>query len=266
MSLMGAVVVLVIFLFGVQEFFRRTGKGAAWGFFFVLPVLLAPSWDVLDHYGLFIWVKLHSMLVMACWLTGVRFTPLGRRKWARYGLIVLGAVNILEAIGKDLCGRSLAHYLNAASGALLLLTLPGCLGAVTIDDRGGHRDILCQGMPRSWIVGYTLWNWAFVYLNYPSFAGHQLAVLASALVVGLVEPRRWAQARVYTLTTDGLLLATFPLLPGGSMDTSSWSSLRGEYLGALAGLAFMALFTSRSAAAFLRRRPGDFLCPETTGV
>jgi hypothetical protein len=253
--LIGTLLALAVLLFGVQEFFRRTGKGAAWGCFLVLPSLLTASWDIVGPWGLFPWVKTYSMLVLACWLTGVRFTALGLRRWARFGAIVLAALNILEAIVKDLSGGCPAHYLNAASGVFLLVTFPFRLDAVEIDTGGGQRDIHYNGLSRLWIVGYTLWNGVFVYLNYPALTGHELAVLASALAVGLVEPRRWGQARVYTLATDLLLLAIFPWLrTGWWMDTSSWSSPLGEGLVPAANLVFMALYTARFATASLSRR------------
>ena len=118
MLLLAAIVTLGALLFGVQELFRRTGKRVAWGCFLVLPLLLTPFWDIPGRYDLFSWIKLYSMLVLTCWLTGVRFTPLGRRQWARFGFVVLGTANVLEAIVQDLLGKSPVHYLNAASGRL----------------------------------------------------------------------------------------------------------------------------------------------------
>ena len=60
-------------------------------------------------------------------------------------------------------------------------------------------------MTRGWIVGYTLWDWVFIYSNYPSIAGQHLGVFGVSLVVGLFQPERWIQVRTYTLATWFLL-------------------------------------------------------------
>jgi hypothetical protein len=75
---------------------------------------------------------------------------------------------------------------------------------------------------------YSLWNAAFVYLNFPAVAAHQIAVLASAWAVGLIDPRRWLQARTYTLATSLLLLATFPRTLIPLTDSTHWATPQRE--------------------------------------
>ena len=107
-------------------------------------------------------------------------------------------------------------------------------------------------MTRIWIVAYTVWNWAFVYLNYPAIAGHQLAVLASAFVVGMAKPSRWLQSRTFTLAADLLVLASFPGVLVPFTDTSQWVSPHREKIVAGVCLAIAVVY----AGCFFMRR-GD---------
>ena len=136
---------------------------------------------------------------------------------------MLLALNILEAVAVDLAALRAPQGLNAVAGILLVVTLPREPRVTRMGEAGRFKDLHYQGLSRGWIIGFTLWNWTFLYLNYPMLAGHHIAVLGTALAVGLVDPARWLWARMFTLATDLLLLATFGefLLP--RMDTSDWS-------------------------------------------
>jgi hypothetical protein len=122
----------------------------------------------------------------------------------------------------DLLERGPAHVLNAIAGLALIATLPRNAGAVQLVDEGRRRELHYDLSPL-WIVGYTVWNWTFAYLNYPQFAGHHTAVLGAALLVAAINPQRWLQARAYTLGMHFIALLTFqPILPDW-LDTSHWS-------------------------------------------
>lgn len=212
-------------LFAVQALFRRAGPWPAWAVFVALPIALTPFWFRTNPaIGLFPWVKLYTILLSVNWITALRFTTLGERPWARFGMYLLLVVNIIEACTQDFFGEHLAHYLVLLSGVLLILQLPNPCRAISIDAENGRRELLYRGLTREWCVEYTLWNWAFVYLNYPAIAGRQFAVLAAALLVGLGDPRRWLQARGYTLAAELMLLPTLPNSVIPPTDTSSWSS------------------------------------------
>lgn len=229
MELVAGLFAIAVVLVSVQALFRRAGKWAAWSTFLVLPLALAPFWvwmgqtGAYGDAGAFPWVKLVSLQVGACWLTALRFTALGRSRWALGALFLMLPLNMLEAVTQDAFGGHAAHYLLALSGALLIFAVPHPMQAIRIDSTGRYRDLVYVGMTRTWIVGYTLWNAAFVYLNFPAIAGHQLAALAAAFVVGMSEPHRWLQSRTFTLATDTLALATFPqLIPFTA--TATWAS------------------------------------------
>jgi hypothetical protein len=237
-----------VLLLLVQELFRRANRWAAWGAFLVLPLALAPYWIWLSQEGAygdagaFPWVKLVSLQVGASCLTALRFTPLGKSRWASGALFLMLPLNMLEAVVQDAFGGHLAHYLLGLSGILLIFSVPHPMQAIRIDADGRFRDLRYVGMTRTWVAGYTLWNAAFVYLNFPAIAGHELAVLASALAIGLYDPSRWLQSRTFTLATDTLALATFPSAIIPFAETSNWASPHGENLVAGACLAIIAVY------------------------
>jgi len=240
---------VAILLFLVQELFRRTGKWAAWGVFLVLPMALTPYWFRLSQAGLypeagiFPWVKLYSLQIAACWLTALRFTSLGQLRWALGMLFLMLPINMLEAMTRDLFGGHLAHYLLVLSGGLLILSIPHPFRAIQLDTVGRYREVRYVGMTRTWIAGYSLWNAAFVYLNFPALTGHQLAVLASAFVVGMVDPTRWPQSRTFTLAFDLLVISTFQaeLIP--LLNTSYLASPQREDVVAVACLTIVVVCT-----------------------
>ena len=214
-----------------------------WTVFVAVPVILTRHWFSTNvGVGLFPWVKLYSIIVGVLLLTALRFTQLGRYRWALAALFLMLPLNIMEAVAKDLYGTHLAHALVALTGVLLIIAVPHPVRAIRIDDSSAHRDLVYDGMSRTWIAAYSLWNWTFVYLNFPSIAGHQAAVLAAAMVIGMVEPRRWLQARAFTLAPDLIMLATFPRFFVSLTESTYWATPRRENVAAgiclLAGLLY----------------------------
>jgi hypothetical protein len=134
---------------------------------------------------------------------------------------VLLAVNIFEAVVLDLVGNGSAHALNAAAGLLLIATLPYGPDSTWIHSASGCTDLHYK-TSRRWVIGYTLWNWTFVYLNYPALVGHHTAVLAAGLIVAMIDPLRWGQTRASTLGFSLLCTATFYNDMIAWMDTSTW--------------------------------------------
>jgi hypothetical protein len=216
------VLALAVVLFLLQAVVRRAGLWLATGVYFVLPAALTAYWLRANDYGLFPWVKVYTVLFCAFYGSVLRFTPLGQRRAARVFIPVLLGLNILEAAALGFIEGGFANVLNSVAGLALVATLPRTADAVRV--AGRTRD-LHLGVSRLWVVGYTVWNWAFVYLNYPEFTGHHIAVLGAALVVGMIDPRRWTQARAYTLGGYFIAVLTFgPLL--GRIETSHWSDPR----------------------------------------
>ncbi|MEK7183724.1 MAG: DUF5692 family protein [Patescibacteria group bacterium] len=193
-------------------------------FFSVTSLILFPCWVLLigveDWFG---WVKVLSIASGIIVLSLLRTTKLGSNakliQWTTYGFL---AVNILEATMRDAVVGNIANYLNAVAGFLLIATLEK-LRTVHIDKKAGHRDLYWSGMTLPWIIGYTIWNWVFVYLNFgfQSSVAH-IAVLGSALLVVFRNKDRWLQARAFTLGMFFILFHSFPHLnPGLLINRSS---------------------------------------------
>lgn len=210
---------LAAVLFLLQMAVRYAGLWPAVGLYLVLPAALTAHWLRVNDYGLFPWIKVYSVLFCAGYGSVLRFTSLGERWTARSFITALLALNILEAAALGFIEGGLANVLNAVAGLALVAALPRSANAIRIV--GSARDLNLD-ISRLWVVGYTVWNGAFVYLNYPEFAGHHIAVLGAALVVGVIDPQRWTQARALTLGGYFIALLTFgPLL--GRLETSHWS-------------------------------------------
>jgi hypothetical protein len=251
MRLLFTLTALTLLFLAAQEMLRRAGKWLTWGLFIGLPIVLTPYWfqhnpDV----EVFPWVKLYTIAFSVSWITALRFTYLGELPWARFCMLLLLCVNIVEAVVQDTVGQHLAHYLVLLSGILLIVTLPRPLNAIQIDVAGPHRDIQYRGLTRTWIVEYTIWNAVFVYLNFPVIAGYQLATLTAPLIVGLVRPPLWLQVRGYTLGISLMLLPTFRNPLFRLIDTSDWAHHDREDLAAAACLGIVAGYTYRH---FVRR-------------
>ena len=217
------ILALTLGLLLAQEALRRTTRWIVWSVFLGLPLILTPYWMQVNELGLFSWFKYYTVCFCACWGTALRFTSLGNRAWARSTIALLLAMNILEATVVDLAGHGSGHVLNAVAGLLLIGTLPLGANSTRIDSASCCRDLL-YGTSRPWVIAYTFWNWAFVYLNYPSLTGHHTAVLAAGGIVAMIDPRRWGQTRASTLGVSLLCTATCYKDMVAWMDTSSWSN------------------------------------------
>jgi hypothetical protein len=255
------VLILALFLFFVQEWLRRTSRITAWAVFFAIPGILTPFWiqgdstplcRQFDNPVFFCWLKLYSVSIAACWFTWLRFSPLKDRWWAHYVSLLILPLNIIEAIVQDVVSCQLHHYLNAAAGVLLVVTLPFAQKAFQVRVRNTCQDLDWEGVSRTWIAGYTIWNWVFIYHTFPVIAGQHLAVLGAAFVVGMCDPRRWLQARTYSLAIALFLLFTFPTFLVSRLGTVEWSNDRANIVCACVSLGFAA--TQAVAMASLRVR------------
>ncbi len=249
---MGALFVIALLagLWGLQELQRREPRFVV-GFFLVLPILLTPYWARVYHTDLFHWVKIFSVIAGVLWFTALRYTRFGKQRWAYYGVLFILAANILEAVLQDLSGGHLAHYLNATAGVLLIATLFDRLESIRIASESRFRDLEWGSMTLAWVIAYTLWNWTFVFLQYPWNAGKHIAVLGAALLVGLVDPKRWLQARAFTLGTYLILLFSFPAFIEAAADTSAWSTPTSELIAAGVTFVFTLGYTAWFALRFL---------------
>ena len=234
------VIALTAGLYLAQELLRKAGKWVLWTLFLVVPAVLTPYWFAKNDFGLFVWVKIYSVCACVVWGAAIRFTRLPEFRLAGHGLSLLLAGNIIEATTLDFVESRFAHQINAIAGVLLVLTIPYGLGNTRVDTDGRHRDAYLQ-TSRAWFIGYTIWNWTFVYLNYPALTGHHTAVLLAGLIVGLIDARRWAQSRAAILGLNLLGMATINDEMINWLATTSWFDERLAIVLAVASLSYMIL-------------------------
>jgi hypothetical protein len=216
-----AIVLMTLAYYVVQDWLGRAKLPVLWTIFFLLPLALTPYWFAVNNFDLFAWVKIYSVMFCVCWAGWLRFTPMGDSPWIRLSIPLLLVANILEALILDVQGDGIAHRLNALAGMLLIATAPLSIGDTHIDRTSRHQT-LRYNAPMAWICGYTFWNWTFVYLNYPELTGHHTAVLSAAMIVALINPQAWLQARAATLGTNLILFATSYCGTLTVSDTTNW--------------------------------------------
>ncbi len=198
----------VLVLIALNELFRRR-KWAGIVFFFVLPVVLIPVWT---SYGIgywFKWAKLYSVVFASCWFLLMRFTRLDQYKFAKMVCALFLAVNIAEAVAQDFTMGFMPNILNGIAGILSIITCFYGWKAIKADD-SPEKDMVWPGMTVLWIIAYDVWNYAYVYLNFPGSATTQLMVIVAATIPALfIKKGTWLQARGFTLAAWFMYYFTF---------------------------------------------------------
>eukprot|EP00978_Attheya_sp_CCMP212_P030377 scaffold111456_cov52-Attheya_sp.AAC.4 len=207
-----AILLLFLFLIAAGNMFRSLPLERTLEFWSIWPPLLLPTW--LDHWNewdLFLWIKTFSLIpVTVIWCTCIRFNTIDP-KWTRLGSFFVLSVNILEAVTADLVskrGKKSWSPLNAVGGFLLIYAEIPSLKSLRIIETEPY-DVLWH-LGTEWIIAYTIWNWMFVYNNYPYAIGRHTAVLLAPLVLTLRDGfDTWVEARGYTLAFYMMFRATF---------------------------------------------------------
>ena len=214
-------ITLLLVIIAINEMTRRSLKVSI-AVYCILPVLLALG----VYFGLlgspsgkawFGWVKVISALAGVYGFLLIRFTNLGKRKFAYYFPVAILALNIAEAVYREfqvfasykvatidasgiLVQGGLWNVLNGISGILCIVTLTGFVGIRVSNDKS--KDMIWPDMMWLYIVAYTIWNFAYVYncLSTRSmYAG--LTILSAAVLAELFLKRgAWLQHRAQTLS------------------------------------------------------------------
>ncbi len=229
---------LIVFIAGwifINEITRKS-KSLSVVFYVVLPIVLAGLIlsDVLyspTGKTWFGWVKVISALIGVYGFMLIRFTKLGQTKFASIFPISILAINISEAVYRELqiymtyttmqvdAGGVVVlggtwNILNAIAGVLTIVTLTGWVGIKASKDES--KDMIWPDMTWMYIIGYTLWNFAYVYnciSTRSMYAG--FAILIAAIISELVfKQGAWLQHRAQILS----LYAMFSL----SLDYQKW--------------------------------------------
>ncbi len=226
MGIVHTILVLLI-LIGLNEAVRKS-KWIAIAFYVALPIALTPlfianatapgssvnSW--------FDWVKLYSVLFACLWYTGLNYTSLGTKNWAKFVAMAILAINIGEAVARDMelffqgdhigmfapeqivggvkgnGSYQYYHLMNAVAGVLSIITLSGWNGMRVEGDKA--RDFLWPDLRLLWIIAYDVWNFAYIYNCVPWHAAFGFVVLSACTIPSLlIKKGTWLQARAYTL-------------------------------------------------------------------
>ncbi|MGL5978250.1 MAG: DUF5692 family protein [Erysipelotrichaceae bacterium] len=230
---------LLVFV-GVWIFFNeitRRSKVMSLLAYVVLPIVLAilVVTNVLNSptgNTWFAWVKVISALLGVYGFMAIRFTSWGQRKFAIVFPVMILAINIAEAVYRELqvfatykeltvdAGGVLVlgggwNILNAIAGVICIVTLCGFAGIKVSNDK--TRDMIWPDMTWMYIAGYTIWNFAYVYNCISSramYAGFGI-LLAAVLAEYFCKRGAWLQHRAQILS----LYAMFSL----SVDFQQWT-------------------------------------------
>lgn len=202
-------ILILVVLMALNELFRRS-KYAGVLFYFILPIALLPLWSSYGVSYWFKWVKLFSVVTASAWFILMRFTKLGRYDFAKLVAALFLAANIAEAVTQDFSMGYLPNILNGIAGILSILTLfYGWKGIHA--DSSREKDLVWPKMTVFWIIAYDIWNFVFVYLNFPGSASAQFMVLLSCTLPSLfIKKGTWLQARAFTLAAWFMYYFTFP--------------------------------------------------------
>ena len=240
-SFFALIAFIAAFLF-LNEITRRS-KTVSIIMFCVLPVILAIG----IFYGplgsptgrtWFGWVKVVSALVGVYGFMLIRFTKLGEKKFAAYFPAAILSINIAEAVYRefevfatyktltvDAGGITVMggpwNILNGIAGILTIVTLTGFVGIRVSKDKS--RDMIWPDMTWMYVIGYTIWNYAYVYNNISTrslYAG--FGILIAAVIAEYVFKRgAWLQHRaqilslyaMFSLSVDFQAASYFKVLP-----------------------------------------------------
>lgn len=209
----------------------RSSKGAAMAVFCGLPVvfvILAATGITGSPSGAtwFGWVKVFSALMGVWGFMAIRFTGLGNKKFAWYFPFAILSLNILEAVYREFevfvnyktlvvdDGGSMIlggpwNILNAIAGILTIVTLTGFVGIRVSNNK--KRDMVWPDMTWMYIIGYTLWNFAYVYncISLRSmYAG--FGILVAALISEFVFRKGvWLEHRAQILSLYAMFALSF---------------------------------------------------------
>lgn len=228
-NLLGFILLLVVVLF-VNEATRKSMKLSIF-VYCILPILLGIGvyFDVLGSpsgRSWFGWVKVISALVGVYGFMLIRFTKFGKRKFAIYFPVTILALNIAEAVYREfevfatykvltvdpagiLVMGGVWNILNGIAGILCIVTLTGFVGIRV--SKSKSKDMIWPDMTWMYIVGYTIWNFAYVYNCISTrslYAG--VTILLAAFIAEIFFKRgAWLQHRAQILSFFAMFSLSF---------------------------------------------------------
>ncbi|MBP8856207.1 MAG: hypothetical protein KBG54_06855 [Oscillospiraceae bacterium] len=220
-----AFVLLVAALVLLNELTRRN-KIFAILLYCIFPIILVAliAMNVVGSPSSKTWfgvVKTYSALIGVIGFMLIRYTKLGNKKFAWYFPVAILAINIVEAIARDIevyktyktltvdaAGVTLLggpwNILNALAGLFLLCTLTGWMGIKVANTKS--KDMIWADQLWFWILAYDLWNIAYCYnciSTRAMYAGVALIVSCSISEI-FFKTGAWLQHRAQTLALFGM--------------------------------------------------------------
>ena len=254
-------VLLVAALMGLNELTRRS-RILSVAMYCVVPVILVVliAAGIVGSPSSKTWfgvIKTYSALIGVVGFMLIRYTKLGRRKFAWYFPVAILGINILEAIYRDYevfatfktmttdaAGLTLLggpwNLMNALAGVFLLLTMTGWMGIQVA--KTDSKDMVWPDQLWFWIIAYDLWNVAYCYnciATRAMYAGVAL-LMSCTLAEFFLKRGVWLQHRAQTLALFGMfsLAVDYQALPAFGV-TATYNPAAWMVLSALA-LAFNA--------------------------
>lgn len=212
-------VILFFVLLVLNEIFRRS-KVFSYITFTVLLVAISFTWIGKPHMDWFRWVKVYSASTGVLIFTSIRHTKLKYNRiayWFVYGIL---AVNIAEAVIKDLLIFKPSSILNAIAGILIIVTMKS-VKKIKVDENK-EKDLLWN-LGWGWIIAYTAWNILVVMGNDAVIASRHVVLLLVPIIVNYFKPGTWLQARANTLAILFIYVLTFPNFVA-KFSTPSWDN------------------------------------------
>ncbi|MBZ9685931.1 DUF5692 family protein [Clostridium estertheticum] len=202
-------ILILVVLMALNEIFRRF-KFPTIIFYFILPFALIPLWASHGVSYWFKWAKVYSVVTACIWFTCMRYTKLSKRVFPRLIAGMFIALNITEAVTQDFSLGFAPNILNGIAGILSIITLFYGWKGIHIDNSKEH-DMVWPKMTVLWILAYDVWNFVFVYLNFPGSASAQFMVILSCTIPSLfIKKGTWLQARAFTLAAWFMYYFTAP--------------------------------------------------------
>ncbi|MGL5066304.1 MAG: DUF5692 family protein [Sarcina sp.] len=225
-----AVIAFIAICLAINEATRRS-KVLSIVAYCVLPVTLAiliftGVLDAPSSKTWFGWVKVISALLGIYGFMLIRFTKLGQNKFAIIFPLAILAINISEAVYKEIevfmqykeitvDSANLVvlggpwNIMNAIAGILCIITLTGFMKIRVSNDKS--KDMIWADMTWIYIMGYTIWNMAYVYncvSTRAMYAG--VAILLAALIAEFIFKRgAWLQHRAQILALYAMFTLSF---------------------------------------------------------
>ncbi|WP_028111077.1 DUF5692 family protein [Ferrimonas futtsuensis] len=203
------ILLTLIILVALNELFRLV-KWSGFAFFVGLSLLLTVFvWPYQGVAYWFKWAKIYSVVSASVFFLLMRFTPLHKYTFAKLFCVGFLALNIAEAVAQDFTMGFTPNLLNGVAGVLSILTCYYGWKGIKADD-SPQKDMVWPKMTALWIIAYDVWNFVYVYLNFPASASAQLMVIVAATIPALlIKEGTWLQARAYTLAAWFMFYFTF---------------------------------------------------------